>query len=71
MLVSCLVSTSTLKGSVICSSHTSVDLYQTARRYVPKDRTLHTRPENLKSIVEVGFIMVKNVSNYRLIRDCI
>jgi hypothetical protein len=40
-LVSCLAYLSILKVEAICSSETSVDSQWTARRYIPKDSTLH------------------------------
>jgi hypothetical protein len=47
-LVSCLAYSSTLKMEAILSSETSVEFYQTARRYASKDRSLHShRCENL------------------------
>jgi hypothetical protein len=44
------ISMSALMMETACTSETSVNVYQTTRRYNPEDRHLHTRRrENLKS----------------------
>jgi hypothetical protein len=46
----------------ICSSETSVDSQQTARRYIPEDGTLHNlHCENLKSYNAL-FVSAKDYS---------
>jgi hypothetical protein len=40
MFVSCLVYSSTLKMKATCSSETPTEFQRTARRYIPRDRTL-------------------------------
>jgi hypothetical protein len=40
-LVSCVVYMSKLKMEAICTSVTSVDIYQTTRHYIPQDTFLH------------------------------
>jgi hypothetical protein len=56
MLVSCLAYYSTVKMEAICSSDTSVDVNQTIRCYVPKDRTLHS----------VGFVGHRGKACYKV-----
>jgi hypothetical protein len=60
MLVSFLAYFSSLEMKATYSSGTSVDFQRTARRYIPKDRTLHNRScDNLKSyMAELGSIEV-------------
>jgi hypothetical protein len=50
LLVSCLAFSSTLKLVAVRSSKISMNFYQTIRRYIPEDSTLHShRYANLKS----------------------
>jgi hypothetical protein len=53
-------------------SETSVNFYQTTRRYNPEDRHLHTRrPENLKSYTCFLFcILHKTQNKYSIIPNC-
>jgi hypothetical protein len=41
-MVSCLTDTFTLKMEAVFASETSVNIYQTTRRHIPEDSTLHS-----------------------------
>jgi hypothetical protein len=64
-----LVSSSTLKKDLICSSETSVEFRRNTRRYLPEDRSLHNYCcDNRKSISLLQALSICHGSN--LVQIC-